>query len=81
MSRMASFKETSSCPVCALRDHTGEQYSAGVNTRDRADVLNAENASFQLTPIIRYPDEDFRSQVFRWYLKVRVRSSCIPRQA
>jgi len=68
----------------ALWEHTGEQYSAGTNTRDSEDVLNAKNEALPLTPVSHRMkatlDKALDLIASNWLLQVKVRSCCIPRK-
>lgn len=83
MIRWQLFKIVSIRPVCALCDHTGQQYSAVEYTNDSADVLSVEAEAPHAVPasfcMMLHRDLSFPLSLFRCVLKVNDRSNVLPR--
>lgn len=83
MIRWQLFKIVSTRPMCALCDHTGQQYSAVEYTNDSADVRNVEAQAPHVIPasfwIISHRDLSFPLSLFSCWLNVSDRSNVLPR--
>ena len=66
ITRIDSFKGTSMSFVCALRHHTGAQYSAGADVSAKPEVLRALKEAPQPTPASRLMSATRDEAFFFW---------------